>query len=100
MPAGRLTDLLEKFGCPVLQPPRAPLSKPPVLATAAMRFRESCFRLWAALSRFVDEGSMIRKEYEYRRNELVVENGTLMQRITGKESGGNGVLLKVDYNLL
>ena len=45
---------------------------------------------------------MIRKEYEYRRNELVVENGTSMQPITGKENGGNAVLLKVsvDYNLL
>src|SRR5215831_12546912 len=69
---GRLTDMLEEFGRPVLQSPLAPRSKPPVLARAAMRSRESCFRVWAALSRFVDEGAMIRKEYEYRRNELVV----------------------------
>ena len=44
-------------------------SKPPVLARAAMLFRgsrkaspnESCFGVWAALSRFVDKGSIIRK---------------------------------------
>jgi hypothetical protein len=43
---------------------------------------------------------MIRKGYESDEM-LVVENGTSMQPITGKENGGNGVLLKVsDYNLL
>jgi hypothetical protein len=77
IPAGGAVDrFVGKIWRPSSATARAPPSKPPVLARAAMLFRgsrkaspnESCFGVWAALSRFVDKGSIIRKECEYRRN--------------------------------